>query len=159
MSIKKIFAGAIVLGLCGLAAPALLAQEVKASGTNMFIPKVLETFTLADGTTANRMKDMGFMTADDPANPLRQASMVCMGTVINAKDGTQIRGSGYCDSVDADGDVAFYWWRGGAKGGNWGFMGGTGKWTNVEGGGTYEPTYLWKDGRAANSWKGSWKTK
>jgi hypothetical protein len=149
----------VVLGVLVLAVPTLRAQEVHGSGSNMFIPKVLQSFELPDGTTANRMTYKGFMSDQNPSSPLHLASMVCEGTTINAKDGTQMRGAGYCDSVDAQGDVAFYWWRGDGKGGNWGFMGGTGKWSNVEGGGTYEASYLWKDGRFANNWKGSWKTK
>ena len=102
----------------------------------------------------------GFITADDPSNPLRLASMTCAGTAVTTKDGKPIRSAGTCDSVDAQGDVAFYWWRADEKnGGRWGFLGGTGKWTNVEGGGTYEPTFKWKDGREGNNWKGTWKTK
>jgi hypothetical protein len=151
--------GIVCVGLALAAAP-LSAQEVKASGTNMFVPKVVETFTLADGTIASRMYFPGFITADDPSNPLRLASLTCAGTSITAKDGKPIRGAGTCDSVDAQGDVAFYWWRTDEKnGGRWGFLGGTGKWANVEGGGTYEPGFQWKDGRVGNNWKGTWKTK
>lgn len=159
---KRSFAalGIVCVGLSLVAAP-LSAQEVKATGSNMFgVPKVVETFTLADGSTVNRVQQSGFLTADDPANPLRQASMTCAGTVVVAKDGKPIRSAGSCDTVDSQGDVAFYWWRADEKsGGRWGFLGGTGKWTNVEGGGTYEPTAGWKDGRQGNNWKGTWKTK
>jgi len=143
-----------------LVASPVSAQEVKGSGMNMFAPKVVETFSLPDGTTANRMSFSGFITADDPSNPLRLASMTCTGTSVTTKDGKPVRSAGTCDSVDAQGDVAFYWWRADERnGGRWGFLGGTGKWANVEGGGTYEPTHQWKDGRQGNSWKGTWKTK
>lgn len=151
--------GIVCVGMFLVAAP-LSAQEVKGSGTNMFAPKVVESFSLPDGTTANRIFFPGFITADDPSSPLRLASMTCAGTTITTKDGKPIRSAGTCDSVDAQGDVAFYWWRSDEKsGGRWGFLGGTGKWTNVEGGGTYEPTFQWKDGRMGNNWKGTWKTK
>jgi hypothetical protein len=160
MSTKRLPIGMLlVLGTLVLAVPALTAQEVHGGGSNMFIPKTVETFTLPDGTTANRIIFKGFLLDDNPASPLHMASMVCNGTQILAKDGSPIRSAGSCDSVDAQGDVAFYWWRGGPKDGTWGFMGGTGKWTYVEGGGTYEATQQWKDGRVANSWKGTWKTK
>jgi hypothetical protein len=160
MSKKRFVALGIVLGGLALVAPALSAQEVKGSGINMFVPKIVESFTLADGTTVNRTTFTGFITADDPLNPLRQASMTCSGTAVVAKDGKPIRSAGTCDSVDAQGDVAFYWWRSDDKsGGRWGFMGGTGKWITVEGGGTYEPNAGWKDGRQGNNWKGTWKTK
>ncbi len=150
--------GVVLVGL-SLVPSVLSAQEIKGSGDNMFVPEVVETFTLADGTTVNRMSFKGFITADDPSNPLRRASMSCTGTAVVAKDGKPIRSAGTCDSVDADGDVAFYWWRADGTAGRWGFMGGTGKWITVEGGGTYEPTAGWKDGRQGNKWKGTWKSK
>ena len=50
--IKRSFVafGIVCVGLSFVASP-LSAQEVKASGTNMFIPKVVETFSLADGSS------------------------------------------------------------------------------------------------------------
>ena len=158
---KTVAVGVILASVVLMAAGhGVSAQEVKASGVNMFVPKVAESFPLADGTTANRMTFTGFIRTDDPANPLGLASMTCSGTSIVRKDQTEVRSAGTCDSVDKDGDVAFYWWRHDEKtGGHWGFLGGTGKWTNVEGGGTYEPAYQWKDGRVGDTWKGSWRMK
>ena len=150
--------GVVLVGL-SLVPAVMSAQEIKASGDNMFVPEVVETFTLTDGTTVNRMSFKGFITADDPSNPLRRASMTCTGSAVVAKDGKPVRSAGTCDTVDADGDVAFYWWRADGTAGRWGFMGGTGKWITVEGGGTYEPTAGWKDGRQGNKWKGTWKSK
>ncbi len=150
--------GVVLVGL-SLVPSVLSAQEIKGSGENMFVPEVVETFTLADGSTVNRMSFKGFLTADDPSNPLRRVSMSCTGTAVVAKDGKPIRSAGTCDSVDSDGDLAFYWWRADGTAGRWGFMGGTGKWITVEGGGTYEPTAGWKDGRQGNKWKGTWKSK
>ena len=47
MSKKSFVAlGIVCVGLSLVASP-LSAQEVKASGTNMFVPKVVETFSLA----------------------------------------------------------------------------------------------------------------
>ncbi|MFI5166968.1 MAG: hypothetical protein ACHQQS_10135 [Thermoanaerobaculales bacterium] len=160
MSKQTVAAASLVLAVMVVGASTSSAQEVKASGINAFVPKVNESFGLADGTTANRISLVGFIMADDPSNPLRLASMTCSGTSIARKDQTEVRSAGTCDTVDKDGDVAFYWWRIDEKaGGHWGFLGGTGKWTNVEGGGTYQPTYQWKDGRTGDTWKGSWKTK
>ena len=160
MSKQTVVTLGVLLVALAIGPSTLTAQEVKASGMNMFAPKISESFQLADGTTANRMSWSGFMTADDPANPLRLASMTCSGVAVLRADQTEVRSAGTCDSVDRDGDVAFYWWRHDEKaGGRWGFLGGSGKWANVEGGGTYEPTYQWKDGRMGNNWKGSWRTK
>ncbi len=150
----------LALAVLAVGASTSSAQEMKGSGMNMFAPKVNESFELADGTTANRMSWSGFMMADDPASPLRLASMTCSGFAVLRKDQVPVRSAGTCDSVDRDGDVAFYWWRHDEKGGGrWGFLGGTGKWATVEGGGTYEPAYQWKDGRSGNNWKGTWRLK
>ncbi len=155
---QMVVASGIVLVGLAFGVSTSSAQEFRASGMNMFAPKINESFELADGTTANRMSLNGFIMADDPANPLRLASMTCTGTSIVRKDQTEVRSAGTCDSVDKDGDVAFYWWRHDEKsGGRWGFLGGTGKWSNVEGGGSYEQAYQWKDGRTGDTWKGSWK--
>ena len=160
MSRKRMSATGVALSCLLLVAGSLAAQEIKGSGSNMFVPEIVETFTLSDGATANRTTSRGFIIADDPSNPLRQASMYCTGTNVVAKDGKPIRSAGTCDSVDPDGDVAFYWWRFDEKsGGRWGFLGGTGKWVAADGGGTWAPTAGWKDGRQGNTWKGTWKMK
>jgi hypothetical protein len=160
MSQKRFVVLILALACSLFSVGGLAAQEVKASGANMFVPEIVETFTLSDGTKVNRTKSNGFIVADDPSNPLRQASMTCTGTMVESKDGKPIRSAGTCDTVDAQGDVAFYWWRYDEKnGGKWGFLGGTGKWTAVEGGGTWEPTPGFKDGRQSNNWKGTWKAK
>ncbi len=39
--------------------------------------------------TVNRMSFKGFITADDPSNPLPRASMTCTGNAIVAKDGRE----------------------------------------------------------------------
>ncbi len=160
MSKTVVVAVGLVLAALTLGAPTASAQEIQGAGVNVFAVEINESFELADGTTANRMSFNGFIKADNPTNPLGLSSMTCTGTVIMRKDQTEVRSAGACDSVDKDGDVAFYWWRNDEKsGGRWGFLGGTGKWTNVEGGGTYEQAFQWKDGRSGNTWKGTWKTK
>ena len=154
----KRFVVAVMLLCLGGAVP--LAAETSGSGHNMFVPKILESFPLADGTMANRMLMKGFMTTNDPSSPLALASMTCSGVTIVDKGGTQLSGGGTCDSVDKDGDVALYWWSSKGSKGKWGFLGGTGKWDGVEGGGTYEgSSYVWADGRFGNNWQGTWTTK
>ena len=135
------------------------ADEMSGSGTNMFSPKVLQEIELPDGTVASRLIFKGFMTDDTAGSPLSLASMHCSGTTIAGKDGSPISSGGTCDSVDKDGDMAFYWWRSEGMHGKWGFLGGTGKWKGVDGGGTYEQTHMWIDGKMGNDWKGTWTMK
>ena len=153
---KRLILAMVLVCIGGVAAS---AAEMSDSGQNMFVPKIIESFQLADGTTANRMLMKGFMTSDDPASPLALASMTCSGVTIVDKEGTQLSGGGTCDSVDKDGDVAILWWKSKESAGKWGYLGGTGKWEGVEGGGTYEAVYTWADGRFGNNWKGTWAMK
>jgi hypothetical protein len=159
MSEKRSWVAGVLFACVAVLASPAQAADVTASGRNMFVNKVLESFKLPDGTVASRVLSSGFITADDPRNPLALAAMTCMGTSVTRGE-TMVRGAGTCDSLDADGDVAFFWWRSDDKGGgHWGFLEGTGKWSGVEGGGTYAPGPAWKDGRNSNVWKGTWKTK
>ena len=157
MSRERYLGIGVVLIALAMAATTALAGEVSGQGKNMFVPEVQETFELADGTTASRIVWAGFMSTEDPDSPLHLASMTCSGVAVT-RDDSPVRSAGSCDAIDADGDVAFYWWRHDEQsGGKWGFLGGTGKWTGVEGGGTYEPAFQWSDGRMGNLWKGTWK--
>ena len=150
---------ATVLCCLMLTALSAAAGEMSGSGKNMFIPKIMSSMELADGTVANRMVLEGFIIDDTEGSPLALASMQCAGTTITGKDETPISSGGTCDSVDGDGDVAMYWWRAEGNQGKWGFLGGTGKWEGVEGGGTYEQIYQWLDGKMGNAWKGTWTMK
>jgi len=149
---------AVLVGMVVATLPAS-AGEMSGSGHNMFVPKVLQEIELPDGIMANRILFKGFMNDDTAGSPLGLASMQCSGTTIASKDGSPISGGGTCDSIDKDGDLAFYWWHSEGTKGKWGFLGGTGKWKGVEGGGTYEQTHIWLDGKMGNNWQGTWTLK
>ena len=154
---KRLIVAVVLVCIGGVAAS---AAEMSGSGQNMFVPKILESFQLPNDVMANRTLLKGFMTSDDPASPLALTSMTCSGVTIVDEEGARLSGGGTCDSVDTDGDVAFLWWKSKGTAGNWGFLGGTGKWEGVEGGGTYElNAYVWADGRFGNNWKGTWTMK
>ena len=61
------------------------AGEMSGGGQNMFMPKVMSSMELADGTVANRMLFKGFMTDETEGSPLAVASMQCAGTTIVGK--------------------------------------------------------------------------
>ncbi len=61
-----------------------------------------------------------------------------------------------CGGVDADGDVWTIWYGGDEDGGDWGYMGGTGKFEGIKGGGTFSAESQWSDGRGINSWEGTY---
>ena len=75
-----------------------------------------------------------------------------------AADGST-NGHGYCDAVDADGDRWWIWWNNTPESNKWGFIGGTGKYEGITGGGTTESLAQMADGRAAITWDGHWTMK
>ena len=151
-----------MIASCGLmigsfAAPATAGEET-GSGTVTYAPAEVDTVEMADGTVVQRSHIMGIVLADDQSVSIHLASQDCFGTTVITPDGTAT-GNGYCDAVDADGDRWWIWWHNGADSNTWGFMGGTGKYTGIKGGGTTEPLAQMADGRTAITWNGSWTMK
>lgn len=146
--------------LCVVAAPAA-ARKVTGEGHATYAQTGSEEYALPDGRSTQRAKLSGFVMATDPNNPLHNNHQTCTGTTIVAADGTATVGNGYCDAVDADGDVWWLWWTADWSNatGTWGFLGGTGKFAGVEGGGTTTVTTQWPDGSLTINWKGTWEMK
>lgn len=82
----------------------------------------------------------GFETSN-PDNPLATLKGPCFGSMVIEKG--KVSGGGNCHYTDADGDVAIMTWTAegmGADGktmGSWRVSGGTGKWTEATGGGSF----------------------
>jgi hypothetical protein len=140
-----------------LAAPATAGDE-KGSGTVTYGPAEVENAWLPDGSMLQRSHIKGIVLADDPSNSIHLASQDCFGTTVIAEGGAAV-GNGYCDAVDADGDRWWIWWHNGSDGNTWGFMGGTGKYEGITGGGTTKSLAQMADGRAAITWDGHWTMK
>ena len=135
------------------------AQDVKGSGRVSYVPHASETFELPDGTAGQRLHLKGVVTANEPTNSIHFSTQDCFGTYLMNSDGTISSASGYCDGIDRDGHIWWIWWKGDQAGSSWGFLGGTGKYDGVEGGGTTKTELLSPDGRLVDSWEGSWKMK
>jgi len=131
------------------------AETYELKGRSIWIPESVSTITRADGMTVTRQILKGTAIADDPTTPLSLASQDCMFTTVTAADGKSFSSGGYCDGVDKDGDV--YWAVGTAdqNGGEWHYIGGTGKFEGLEGGGTYQLALEWPDGKVMATWAGT----
>lgn len=152
----------VTIAICGLmigvlAAPATAGEET-GSGTVTYAPAEVDTMQMADGSMVQRSHVMGIVLANDPSNSIHLASQDCFGTTVITADGTA-NGNGYCDAVDADGDRWWIWWHQGPDSDTWGFMGGTGKYMGIKGGGTSTPLVQMADGRSAIVWNGTWTMK
>lgn len=145
-----------VLGLSGVA----LAADVTASGTCMHSPPIVsESVELPDGRTVQRVVNRGICVGDDAENPFDRTSQYCTGSQIVGTDGTVVSVGNICESVDADGDVAWRWDEGTPTAGRWGSFGGSGKFEDLGGGGTWELETALPDGSAVYRWQGTVKMK
>ena len=106
-----------------------------------------------DGSSVVMFSIKGFVMVNDQSNPWHGEIMDCNGIGAYAADGTMQTMGGTCMLIDADGDVQRLPWRAtSARGGTWEAAGGTGKYANMTGSGTYVDGPL-ADGRIFNNWK------
>ena len=147
-------AGTMVLLLC--LAPGSPAQERSHSGDFAFMTTASEEMPLSDGQVLMRVVQSGMVFADDSSSPIDRTATTCTGSTVMDATGRATVVSGHCDGVDADGDVWTAWYGGDEDGGDWGYMGGTGKFEGIEGGGTFSAESQWSDGRGINSWEGTY---
>ncbi len=159
MKMKRLATIAIFgLMIGGLAAAPATAGEETSSGTVTYVPVDMEMMEMPDGSMMQRSHIKGIVLANDSSSSIHLASQDCFGTTVIAADGTAT-GNGYCDGVDADGDLWWIWWHNSPEKNIWGFMGGTGKFMGVKGEGTTTPMVQMADGRTAISWNGTWTMK
>jgi hypothetical protein len=147
-------AGAAVLFLA--LAPRSPAQERSHSGDFAFSTTASEEMSLSEGHVLMRVVQSGVVVADDSVSPIDRTATTCTGSMVVDATGRATVVSGHCDGVDADGDVWTIWYAGNQDGGDWGYMGGTGKFEGIEGGGTFSAEVQWPDGRGVNSWEGTY---
>jgi hypothetical protein len=140
-----------LLALAGISG----AETYKLKGRSVWTPEKVSSSKLADGRTVTRQVLKGTAIADDRTTPLSFVSQDCMFTTVTAADGKSFKSGGFCDGVDKDGDV--YWAVGNAdeNGGKWHYLGGTGKFQDLEGGGTYQLAFEWPDGKVVATWEGT----
>ena len=149
----------IAISLTGFLATSAFGQStMTGSGTVTYGPSEPEVRELPDGRTLLRVPFKGIILSDDGTGPFHLSSQDCQGTVILAADGSQEIGRGYCDAVDADGDVWWLSWMNRGDERSCQILGGTGKFVGLEGGGTTtELLPQLPDGRQTISWEGSWQ--
>ena len=147
----------VALVLCGVVAVAgaATAEKIELKGRSTWSTVSEESITLADGRIVTRQVLRGTAIADGPKTPLSYASQDCMFTTTTSADGKSFQSGGSCDGMDADGDV--YWAYGNAdeNGGRWYYQGGTGKFEGLTGGGTYQLSLRWPDGKVMATWDGT----
>jgi Ni/Co efflux regulator RcnB len=146
-----------VLVLAAVFTPEASAQQATAqqatavAGHSSGVQTSVETLELPDGRTVRRTSSTAQVTADDPSSILHLASQTCHSATVYAADGTAGPSRGGCNSVSPDGDVIWIT----LDGGTWQWVGGTGQFAGIEGGGTWSNMASWSDGQFINRWEGS----
>lgn len=158
-SARFLVSAVATLALAGLLTPAAVAGETTARGTVTYIGKPLDATALGGNGVVSRVHMKGVVIADDANSPLHLSSQDCYGSTVVDGTGEPKGGAGSCDGVDRDGDVWWIWWRNAPDSRTWGFIGGTGKWQGVTGGGTTGVLAAMPDGRTTISWLGKWTMK
>jgi len=143
----------LLLALAG--APLHAQTEYTAKGGNAFVSEVTGSLDLPDGTTRITVHNRGFIWNDGEPVVGGNGSMDCIGSNILSAEGEPMSGAGTCEAIDLDGDIWWVWWNG-AAGGDFGFTGGTGKYTGITGGGSWMSDSQYADGKVMNKWEGSW---
>ena len=152
---QKLLAGVVLFGLSW--APSVQAEEVEGGGSASYVTVSVEEFELAEGQPAIRVHQKGTLIAE--GTPFHLGSQDCFSTVVLASEGPSIPLYGYCDSTDRDGDMWVVWIKDEQGGGSiWGFLGGTGKYVGIEGGGTSKVEMQSED-RMVVTWEGKWTLK
>ena len=143
---------AVLLALvayCGIAH----AEGMRGEGQVVYVEHESEEFELRDGRRGLRVHNKGVVTSDRREIPFHMGTQDCLGTTVVSADGSIASSGGYCDGIDRDGDVWLISWYNGY----WTFLGGTGKYERIEGGGTTRQGPPKADGRTVVLWEGEWR--
>src|SRR5512134_1267771 len=126
---------AVVLALAG----ASLAVQAQERSYEIKVCSVAETTVIDKAGDVTIMSSVTRGMADSvaPGGSFDKTSFECRGVTNASKGGVDYNSR--CTFVDADGHKVVGATAGNAQGWNWKFLGGTGKWEGIEGGGTGKP--------------------
>ena len=138
--------------------PASAEQSVTASGRNPSVPVSSVPTKLPNGTTALTNHTSGVIIVDKTTenNASLLAQQDCFSTVVVAEDGKSGKVMGHCTGINPKGDVWTTSFNGDFTGGTWEYIGGTGAYAGVKGGGTYKPMGQMPNGNSLSAWEGKW---
>jgi hypothetical protein len=150
---RKLFYASVLMSAIGAACLGSAAQagETKVTGFYAITPNNSRVIAKEDGSSVVLFDMKGLLIIDDQSNPWHGALMDCNGVGAYAADGSLQTQGGTCVIVDADGDVLRLPWENtGPEGGTSEVAGGTGKYANMTGTGTWMSGAPLPDGRFLN---------
>ena len=146
-SIHALAVSALLVGV----APMAFAGE--AGGHNLVVTKPSMTTELPNGMSYTSIGTHQVCMTTDPGSPLNRASGDCDGACVAAADGNATC-MGSCTWLDSEGDVAFFTWNGATEG-SWSLKGGTGKYAEASGEGTWKTDGFYAGEITGNTWQGT----
>jgi hypothetical protein len=155
MKSKRLLSLVLIVGLASVACGAVArAEGTRGSGQVVYVEHRSEELELPNGERGFRTHNKGVVTAEQPETPFHMSTQDCVGTTILSADGEIASSGGYCDGIDRQGDVWLISWYDGY----WTFLGGTGKYARIQGGGTTRQGPAMAGGRSVVFWEGEWRT-
>ena len=147
------------IALIGATTIALSSNEALAEPCNgHVISKPLPSILLKeapDGSKATWVSSEGlFIVASPQDHPANWVNRVCGGGFKIAPDGKSGEGMGTCVYADMDGDVFHLAWESTFVEGTWKITGGTGKFENISGSGTFKPKKRYDNSWGGSTWEG-----
>jgi len=136
--------------------PPVVAQTA-GGGNGFYAVESMDEHQTPNGTIVVTVKQKGFVTGNVASNPFGTSVQDCTGSGTVSADGTMGMTYGYCAGIDRYGDSFFIWWNTDGKAGEWGLMGGTGKFADMKASGTTRQLTEWVDGRNIIAWEGTWE--
>jgi hypothetical protein len=130
-----------------------------ASGQNAY-HTTRSSYELPTGDTMLFLNFDGVQFNDQSNLPGDRAHQTCHATCLvsgSLLPASRAKCRGYCAAVDAEGDVWWIQWdRLKEGGGTWSYLGGTGKYEGVKGGGDWTAEGLQGPNIVSNSWRRTW---
>jgi len=129
---------AVIAGICG-AGLSYAGEKRSDAGEHVYVPTIQEEKKLPDGATVLELTAKGVLTTDDKAGPFNNNQTRCAGTIVISPDGKTVVARGYCSDVAPTGDYWWSPWRNLPAEKGFQFIGGTGRFAGITGGGNFTP--------------------
>ena len=124
---------ALIFAAALCSATVAIAGTVKVEGTITYKVTHLSDEKLpGEGRVLSRDAMAGVIKSKPSDQAIDGSIQTCIGAMV-VTEGKAEAGSGYCDTVDADGDVWWLSWSAGPVESTWTVIGGTGKYKDLTG--------------------------
>ncbi len=154
--IAAVLGGVTFLAVSAGAQPVGTHQEM-GKGFSAYSTTKTDTVPLDDNRALLHIHNWGLFYTEDPASMLNQSRYDCFGTHLIDDEGVSLGGRGYCAGIADNGDLWWNRWSGTLSGGDWTFVGGTGRFANISGGGVWSSAAGFAPEETITVWEGRWQ--